>query len=105
MQYICSEKPVFLLKKAKALTGQSQCFHMAHATYCLCQRTALPFHSPFTVHRSPFTILIPTKTGNMNIRAMMEKSSPPHDPTAKENQKRSSCPSIRNVTDFILRKQ
>ncbi|MBO5014834.1 MAG: hypothetical protein J6C92_03375, partial [Bacteroidaceae bacterium] len=56
MQYICSEKPVFLLKKAKALTGQSQCFHMAHATYCLCQRTTLPFHSPFTVHRSPFII-------------------------------------------------
>ena len=48
MQYICSEKPVFLLKKAKALTGQSQCFDMAHATYCLCQR----FHSPFIVHRS-----------------------------------------------------
>ena len=44
------------------------------------------FHFPF----------IPTKTGNTKIRAMMEKSSPPHDPTAKENQKGSSCPSIRN---------
>ena len=54
MQYICSEKPVFLLKKANALTGQSQYFDMAHATYCLCQRTALPFHSPFIVHRSSF---------------------------------------------------
>ena len=57
MQYICSEKPVFLLKKAKALTGQSQYFDMAHATYCLCQRTALPFsliayRLSLTVHRS-----------------------------------------------------
>ena len=52
----------------------------------------------FTTHRSSFTILIPTKTGRTKIRAMMEKSSPPHDPTAKENQKGSSCPSIRNGT-------
>ena len=50
------------------------------------------------IHRSSFTILIPTKTGNTKIRAMMEKSSPPHDPTAKENQKGSSCPLIRNGT-------
>jgi hypothetical protein len=44
------------------------------------------FHFPF----------IPTKTGNTKMRAMMEKSSPPHDPTAKENQKGLSCPLIRN---------
>ena len=31
----------------------------------------------FTTHRSPFTVLIPTKTGNTKMRAMMEKSSPP----------------------------
>lgn len=96
-------RTAILLNKDKALTGGSQCFDMAHATYCLCQRTTLPFS--LIAYRSSFTIPIPTKTGNTKIRAMMEKSSPPHDPTAKENQKRSSCPSIRNSTDFILRKQ
>ena len=51
MQYICSEKPVSLLQKGKALTRGSQCFDMAHAMHCLnrcnaslllCQRIA--FH-------------------------------------------------------------
>ena len=34
-----------------------------------------------------------------NIRAKMENSRPPDVPMAKENQKASSCPSIKNGTN------
>ena len=42
MQYICSEKPVSLLQKGKALTRGSQCFDMAHAMHCLNRYNASP---------------------------------------------------------------
>ena len=38
------------------------------------------------------------KMGMTNIRARMENSKPPDVPMAKENQKASSCPSMRNGT-------
>ena len=82
-----------------------RCTQRPYSSFIVHRSPFTVHRSPFIIHRSSFTILIPTKTGNTKIRAMMEKSSPPHAPTAKENQKRSSCPSIRNSTDFILRKQ
>ena len=42
MQYICSEKPIFLFQKGKALTRGSQCFDMAHAMHCLNRCNASP---------------------------------------------------------------
>ena len=99
----------FIIHHSPLITSpKSQCGGPIKSPHCIHSRTALSLpthHIAFFAYRSSFTIPIPTKTGNTKIRAMMEKSSPPHDPTAKENQKRSSCPSIRNGTDFILRKQ
>ena len=37
--------------------------------------------------------------GMMNTMAKMEKSNPPAEPTANENQKRSSSPSMKKGTN------
>ena len=106
-QYFSSKKPKHWTDKVSTLIWLTQRIVFANAPHCLFRLPFIAHHSPLIVHHSPFIVhhSHPHKNRQYEYQGNDGEEQSTACLTAKENQKRSSCPSIRNSTDFILRKQ